>query len=235
MRVCLLTGAGGPLGAALLHDFADRYQFVVIEHESPLYCATQDQQFVDPLDPSAEPVGPPPVHAIRADLTRPAEVTKAVRETLDTFGGIDLLVNGAACRDWAPLLADGALDRAEETFAVNVLAPLRLALEAARLGWRDTTPENLERNRNVVNVSSTAGLFAYPDLGQGIYGTSKAALNHLTYHLASEFWDIGVRVNAIAPDTFPGRVSVRRVLDAIADLDSSDQTGQIVHIGMIPS
>ena len=55
----------------------------------------------------------------------------------------------------------------------------------------------------------------YPDLGQALYASSKAALNHLTYHLASELWDIGVRVNAVAPDTFPGRVSIDDIRTAV--------------------
>jgi NAD(P)-dependent dehydrogenase (short-subunit alcohol dehydrogenase family) len=70
----------------------------------------------------------------------------------------------------------------------------------------------------------------YPDLGQSLYGTSKAALNHLTYHLANEFWDLGVRVNSIAPDTFPGRIPTEEVLEAILVLDTSNQTGQVVRL-----
>ncbi len=51
-------------------------------------------------------------------------------------------------------------------------------------------------------MSSTAGLYVYHGLNQAAYGTSKAALNFLTIHLASEFRLLNVRVNATAPNTF---------------------------------
>jgi NAD(P)-dependent dehydrogenase (short-subunit alcohol dehydrogenase family) len=88
--------------------------------------------------------------------------------------------------------------------------------------------ENLARNRNVINISSTAGVYVYPDLGQSVYAATKAALNQLSYHLAAEFWDIGVRVNAIAPDSFPSRVQTGVVLDAIRRTDQGDRTGKVV-------
>jgi NAD(P)-dependent dehydrogenase (short-subunit alcohol dehydrogenase family) len=63
-----------------------------------------------------------------------------------------------------------------------------------------------------------------------VYSSSKAALNHLSYHLASELWHIGIRVNAVAPDVFGAEVSVTEVLDAIVAYDESLQTGQISRI-----
>lgn len=113
-------------------------------------------------------------------------------------------------------------------FNVNILAPLRLSLSLAKTFWHVDPPMNVQLNRNIVNISSTAGLFVYPNTGEALYASSKAALNHLTYHLASEFWDLGIRVNAVAPDTFPGRVSFDEVLDAIIMLDESDGTGDVL-------
>src|SRR5206468_2900780 len=126
------------------------------------------------------------------------------------------------------LLAPGAVDEADQVIRTNVIAPLRLSVAIAHRLWQDAPTQNQRRRRNIVNISSSAGMFVYPDLGQGAYAMSKAALNHLTYHLASEFWNIGVRVNAVAPDSFPGRVSTAEVLETIADLDASDQTGQVI-------
>jgi len=52
--------------------------------------------------------------------------------------------------------------------------------------------------------------------------------------MASEFRDLGVRVNAVAPDTFPGRVSTAEVLDAVLAFDKSQQTGQVVPVTGVP-
>ena len=81
-------------------------------------------------------------------------------------------------------------------------------------------------NRNIVNVSSTSG--AYVFAGQGGYSASKAALNMLTCHMADEFAAIGIRVNAVAPDTFPQRVSTESVCDAIARVDQQPISGRLL-------
>src|SRR5262249_26525178 len=83
--------------------------------------------------------------------------------------------------------------------------------------------ENVARRRNVLNISSIAGVHVYPDLGLGLYSAEKAALNFATYHLASEMRHIGVRVNALAPDTSPGRVPRERVVHEMLAIDDSDE------------
>lgn len=231
-RVCLLTGASGPLGTAFIERYADRFDILAVHHRNPVAFATQDQRFVDPLAPArALPQNGHPVHAIRADLAQLGGVAGVVCEAQERFGRVDLLVNAAAVRRFAPLLSDVADPALATTFfAVNVLAPLRLCVELARVLWRTDPEANVTCNRNVINVGSTAGLFVYPDCGQALYASSKAALHHLTYHLASELWNIGVRVNALAPDTFPGRVGTAEVLDAIIDLDESTRTGELLEL-----
>ena len=230
-RVCLLTGASGLFGRAFLQRCAGAYDIIAVHHETPIDFAAQDQVFVDPLQPGDHvPANDHAVHAIRADLRRAGELTRIVEESLAAFGRIDWLVNAAALRHWSPLPDPAALESAAAVFDVNVLVPLRLAVEVAHRFWRADPQDNMARQRNVVNISSTAGLFVYPDCGQALYAASKAALNHLTYHMASEFWDLGVRVNAVAPDTFPGRVSTAEVLDAVLAFDKSQQTGAVVPV-----
>jgi NAD(P)-dependent dehydrogenase (short-subunit alcohol dehydrogenase family) len=228
-RVCLLTGASGSLGTAFIERFAASYRIIAVHHRTPVHFATADQRFVDPLAPSV-PVAANahPVHAIGADLCQAADVDRLVAEVADRFGNVDLIVNAAAIRAWSALLEPNAIDDAEQVLRTNVVAPLRVCLTIARRFWRDDPAANQRANRNVINVSSSAGLFVYPDLGQAAYAASKAALNHLTYHLASELWHIGVRVNAVAPDSFPGRVRTQAVLDAIVALDAGEQTGEVM-------
>jgi NAD(P)-dependent dehydrogenase (short-subunit alcohol dehydrogenase family) len=230
-RVCLLTGASGALGTAFIERFAPQYRIIAVHHRTPVHFATADQRFVDPLAPSA-PVAANThaVHAIGADLCQAADVDRLVAEVAERFGHVDLVVNGAAIRAWSSLLASGAVENTEQVLRTNVVAPLRVSLTIARRFWEVDPAANERANRNIVNVSSSAGLFVYPDLGQAAYAASKAALNHLTYHLASELWPLGVRVNAIAPDSFPGRVSTSAVLDTIAALDASTQTGEVVQL-----
>jgi len=230
-RVCLLTGASGPLGAAFVEQLGNAYDVVAVHHRRPVYAAAQHQEFVDPLEPG-KPVAANDrrVHTIRADLGAPDQIQAAVTEAVATFGCVDLLVNAAAVRRFSPLVSSDVEHFAESSFRVNVVAPLRLTRALAEGCWATDPDENVRRRRNIVSVSSTAGLYVYPDLGQGLYSASKAALNQLTYHLASELWDLGIRVNAVAPDTFPGRVPTSDVVDAIAGFDASDETGQVLAV-----
>jgi NAD(P)-dependent dehydrogenase (short-subunit alcohol dehydrogenase family) len=228
-RVCLLTGASGLLGTAFLERYAERYHVIAVHHRNPIQFATQQQQFIDPLAPQREmAVNAHAVHAIQADIALPLQIDRLIDEVVERCGQVDLLLNVAALRGWANLLDPHALDGVDRLMDVNVLAPLRLCVGLARRLWIADPDDNVRANRNIINLSSTAGLFVYPDYGQSMYAMSKAALNHLTYHLASEFWHIGIRVNGIAPDTFPGRVPTDAVLDEIIALDSSDRTGQVV-------
>jgi NAD(P)-dependent dehydrogenase (short-subunit alcohol dehydrogenase family) len=228
-RVCLLTGASGPLGTAFVERYADRYDIVAVHHRRPVYFPTQEQEFVDPLSPERDVAANAcRTYAIRADISRQEDIDAVVQEALDAFGRVDLLVNAAAVRRFSPLLVDGGDAGAADLFSVNLLAPLRLSLSLARTFWRADADANIRFNRNILNVSSTAGVFVYPDTGQALYASSKAALNHLTYHLASELWSLGVRVNAVAPDTFPGRVSIEDVLEAMVAFDESAETGQVL-------
>ena len=230
-RVCLLTGASGFLGTAFIERFADDYAIAAVHHSRLVEFATQTQFFVDPLQPSGPlATARRPVYAVRADLSRPDEVRKVIDEVLCRFGRVDVLINGAALRCFSSLTDTLALESAETLVSVNLLAILRLCAGLVEQFWRFDPDANTRLNRNVINISSSAGLFVYQDQGQGLYAASKAALNHLTYHLASELWDFGLRVNAVAPDSFPGRVATMDVLDAIHDLDNSEQTGKIISI-----
>jgi len=229
-RVCLLAGAAGTLGTDFCRRFADRYDIAAIYRNSRPSVACHDQTAVDPLRPEAElPENRCPVFAVQADLTTEAGCERAVDLTLARFGQIDLLVNAAAAPVWGPMLGnDRLLGTAEYQLTTNVLAPLRLAVVAARRFWQNRDGENRRHNRNVVNLSSVAGLRLYAGSGQSLYAASKAALNHLTAHMAIEFAPVGIRVNAVAPNSFPSLVPTERATDAVVALDEGASTATIV-------
>jgi NAD(P)-dependent dehydrogenase (short-subunit alcohol dehydrogenase family) len=66
--------------------------------------------------------------------------------------------------------------------------------------------------------------------GQAVYAASKAAQNQVTRHLAAEFGVFGVRVNGLAPNSFPGVVDTERVARAIVRLDGEQVTGRILAV-----
>jgi NAD(P)-dependent dehydrogenase (short-subunit alcohol dehydrogenase family) len=152
-----------------------------------------------------------------------------VEVTLARFERIDILVNAAAVCHWAPMLnGRDLLENATQHFEINVLLPLRLSALIAEYFWRDRTVENRNHNRSIVNVSSTSGVYIYPGVGQSIYSASKAALNYLSMHMGDEFSQLGVRVNALAPTSFPSLIPTETAAEGIRRLAESDANGRIL-------
>jgi NAD(P)-dependent dehydrogenase (short-subunit alcohol dehydrogenase family) len=229
-RVCLLTGASGRLGSMFCRLYGHRYEIAAVYRSQPIVPTTTMSWYVDPLDAAnRKPASRPRFALIRADLSDPDEISRVVDCALDTFGRVDCLVNAAAYSRWSPLLsAEFAVEDVVRMLDMNAVVPLRLALELARRFWRGRVAENAATNRSIVNVSSTAAAYVFSDLGQSGYGASKAALSMLSCHMAQEFSAIGIRVNAVAPDSFPARVTTESVCDAIARVDRGTKTGEML-------
>ena len=229
-RVCLLTGASGLLGRTFCATYRDRYDIVAVYRRERPWFPAQDARVVDPLDPSRDVEdNEHPIFALRADLLQRGEPRRVVETALARFGHIDLVVNAAMATVWSPMLASfGLVNSAASQFALAVDVPLRIATIAASLSWQADAAHNRERNRNIVNVSSVAALRVYRGSGQGVYAAAKAAMNHLTAHMAVEFAAVGVRVNATAANSYPQLVSTQRAVDAIHALDTSDRTGVLL-------
>jgi NAD(P)-dependent dehydrogenase (short-subunit alcohol dehydrogenase family) len=229
-RVCLLTGASGTLGTDFCARYADRYSIsAVYRHHAPV-AATQEAEFVDPLHPEGPlAANEHPIFTIQGDISVATDCERIIDATLARFGRIDLLVHAATYSVWGPMIGTDRLRHsATGQFITNVVAPLNLSTMVAERYWATRQIENRMMNRNIVNVSSVAGLRLYPRSGQSVYAASKAALNHLTGHMAWEFDAIGVRVNATAANSFPSLVPTARATDAIVRLDEGNDTGTIV-------
>ena len=231
-QIILITGAAGQLGAILCQRFLEKADVAATWFRRRPTVAAQDQQLVDPLDPK-RPIddNARPVFLVRANLANLDRTPYLVERVLAHYGQIDVLVNAAAFTEWSPLLNGGTLLKSfDRSFRVNVRAPLAIASEIAKQYWSaESVGANAAHNRSVVNISSTAGINLYPGSGQSVYAASKAALNHLTSHMAAEFAELGVRVNALAPNTFPGLVPMDSVVQGVEALvDASDCTGRIL-------
>ncbi|XP_058971646.2 dehydrogenase/reductase SDR family member 4 [Pocillopora verrucosa] len=114
-----------------------------------------------------------------------------IKETLDTFGGIDILVSNAAANPTFGPILETPEESWEKIFDINVKSAFLLA--------KDVVPFMKKRGGgSIVFVSSIAGL--QPSLqGLGAYSVSKTALLGLTKVLANECAHMGVRVNCVAP------------------------------------
>lgn len=126
-----------------------------------------------------------------SDLSRPESIEAAKRKIENECGAVSVLVNAAGV--FGPLALVKNTDPAAwiNTITVNTLAPF-LTCHAFVAGM-------IERGwGRIVNVSSAAALHE-PGPANSAYGTSKAALNHFTRHLAAELEGTGVTANVIHP------------------------------------
>ena len=178
-RTALVTGASRGIGLGI----AQR----LVEEGAKVTVTARKQEA---LDEAVEALGGPE-HALAVagkgdDVEHQAD---AVKQTIATFGSLDLLVNNAGINPAYGPMIELDLDAARKIFEVNCLAALSWTQQAHR-AWLG------EHGGAVVNVASVAGLKPAP--GIGFYGASKAMLNHITAELAVELGP-DIRVNAVAP------------------------------------
>jgi NAD(P)-dependent dehydrogenase (short-subunit alcohol dehydrogenase family) len=135
---------------------------------------------------------------------------RALAASAEALGGLDLLVNNASTLGRSPLprLAAMAPATLRRVFEVNAIAPLALIQETLPLLRRSTTPR-------IMNITSDASVEHYDTWGG--YGSSKAALDHLSATLAVEEPAIQVWV------VDPGDMRTDMHQDAFAGEDISDR------------
>lgn len=176
-QVALVTGASKGIGAAIARTFAEAGASVMLSSRK-----------IDALEETARTIdGDTAVFA--ANAGRPEEAAACVAATLERFGRLDILVNNAATNPYYGRAVDIDLPRFDKTVEVNLRGPLVWTQEA----WRSWMQEH---GGAVINVASIGAMTHSGPIG--VYDMTKAALIHLTKHLASELGP-QVRVNSIAP------------------------------------
>ena len=196
-KVALITGAGraSGIGAAIARRLAaDGADVVVSDLCAPisnlLNAGAGQWEELQTVAASVEALGRQAL-AVRCDVTQAASVAAMIQATLDTFGGLDVLVNNAgATIGPAPVvqMAEEAWRRTLEINATGTFLCCKLAVPAILRGGR---------GGRVINMSSLAAVRPKPYMSA--YAASKAAIVALTQGLAQEVATYGITVNAILP------------------------------------
>jgi NAD(P)-dependent dehydrogenase (short-subunit alcohol dehydrogenase family) len=194
-RIVIVTGAGNGLGRAHALAFAAAGARVVVNdigtsREGEGSSAGPAQQVVDEIGAAGGDAV-----ANTDDVADWEGADRLVRSALDSFGGLDVLVNNAGfLRD--RMLANMSVDEWDAVVRVHLrghFCPLRHAAAY----WREQAKAGHPVDARVVNTSSGAGLMG--SVGQGNYSAAKAGIVGLTLVAAAEMGRYGVTVNAIAP------------------------------------
>jgi meso-butanediol dehydrogenase / (S,S)-butanediol dehydrogenase / diacetyl reductase len=171
--VAIVTGAARGIGQAIAQWFlANDYRVVYLD---------QDQEGLPPNSNT--------VLALVCDVSNETQVAQAVAQVMQTFGRIDCLVNNAGIAVFKPLL---------QTTLAEWRAVMATNLDGCFICTQACAPiMQAQGSGAIVNIASISGLRA--STLRVAYGTSKAAVIHLTKQQAVELGNVGIRVNAVAP------------------------------------
>lgn len=188
-QVVIVTGAGGGLGRAHALEFARRGAKVVVNDlGGSVDGAGGSSEAAQKVVAEIQAAGGIAI-ANGSSVTDDAGVANMVKQTLDAFGRIDVLIANAG------ILRDKSFSKMElEDFTKVVDVHLVGSVKCAKAVWETMRAQNYGR---IVVTTSSSGL--YGNFGQSNYGAAKLALVGLMNTLKLEGQKNDVRVNAISP------------------------------------
>lgn len=179
-KVCIVTGATRGIGLRIAEYFAGEGATVFLNGRD----AAKVDELVDRLNQKGHDV-----HPFFCDVSDPAQVKEAFQSFLKVSKTLDVLVNNAGILDDA-LIGMVSPNQIEQTFSINTYSVLYMSQYASRIMSRN-------HSGSIINLTSIIGTNG--NVGQAVYGGSKAAVIGITKSLAKELAGKNIRVNAIAP------------------------------------
>ncbi|MBS0523117.1 MAG: SDR family oxidoreductase [Proteobacteria bacterium] len=182
-KTALITGASSGIGRAIARKF----------HEEGAALVLMDitEQVVEGGEPTHKILDVP---FYRGDVSREADVERAVRLAASSTGRLDIVVNDAVVRAGKPLV-ETTLEEWNHVMAVNVTGVFLVCRAAVR---RMLTQEiRHEARGRIVNISSQHGMIAAPE--DCSYGVSKSAIVYMTRQIAADYGKDNIICNAVAP------------------------------------
>jgi len=213
-KLALVTGAARGIGLATTKLFLEEgWQVAMIDRDGPaLTSAAEELEGVLP---------------ILCDVSQPDQVATMVEEIMSGPGRIDALVNNAGVADFGPITETdfARWRRVMETNLDGVFLTSQACLEALK-----------SSNGAIVNIGSISGHRA--STLRVAYGTSKAAVMHLTQQQAAELGEFGIRANCVCPGPVRTKLAMgvhtQDIIDAYHDAiplnryGSEDEIAQVI-------
>jgi 3-oxoacyl-[acyl-carrier protein] reductase len=179
-KVAIVTGASKGIGAGIAKQLAAEGAAVVIN-----YASSKDR--ADRVVAEIEGDGGRAL-AVRANMTKKAEIESLFAETKKAFGRLDILVNNAGIYEFVPL-EQITEEHFHKQFDLNVLGLILASKEATKYFGAE--------GGSIVNISSVASTAA--PANTSVYSATKGAVDAVTKSLAKELGPRNIRVNSINP------------------------------------
>ncbi len=191
LRVVVTAGAAG-IGRAAATMFA--------ANGAEVHVCDIDRAALETLDHER-------IHGSFADVGDTGSIDVFMTESLAALGGIDVLVNNAGIAGPGGPVETIDPEEVTRTLDVDVTSMFRTARHAI-------PPMRAQQGGSIVNISSTAGQFGFPN--RSPYAAAKWAVVGLTKTLAMELGEFGIRCNAICPGSIDGPR-----MDLVVELESA--------------
>ncbi|KRQ94865.1 hypothetical protein CQ12_04755 [Bradyrhizobium jicamae] len=176
----VVTGASKGIGAAIAKSLAEAGAAVAVNCASDIDGA--DRVVKEIVEKGGRAV------AVRADMSKAAEVERLFEVTRTALGQPSILVNNAGVFEFGPI-EDISEEQFHRHFNINVLGTMLAVRQAVR--------HFPQEGGSIINISSIASEIANPNTS--LYAASKGAIDTLTVALARELGQRQIRVNAVAP------------------------------------
>ena len=179
MKTWFITGASRGFGALFVREALDRGDNVVAAARNP--------------EVMAEKLGVRPnLLVVKLDVTNEEQAVEAVRQAVERFGRIDVLINNAGF---------GVLGAVEEISGAQVEAIYRTNVFGLLSVTRAALPQlRLQRSGHIINISAIAGYQSFA--GWAIYASTKFAVEGISEGLAAELKPFGIKVTIVEPGFF---------------------------------
>lgn len=194
-KVAIITGGGSGIGRAIAQRFAIEGADCIVVGRT-----------IEKVKQTAEDIKTIGARslALKTDVSVSADVARMVKEAIDKFGRVDILVNSAGV-----CIRKRTFDYTEEDWDQT----LNINLKSVFLCCKEVVPVMLrQRKGKIVNVASIAGQVGFPRAG-GAYGASKAGIINLTAHMAAELAPYKINVNAVSPGTTQTPMNADTILE----------------------
>lgn len=181
-KTVLITGAAKGIGAEIARRFAKEGYNVCINYNTSY---TKAKELLDELLKYKIQV-----LILKADITKREQVNKMIKEVLDNFGKIDVLVNNAGISEYK-LFIDLTYDDVIRMLNTSIVGTFNVTQEVLKKSMIK------EKNGKIINISSIWGIS-----GASLevnYSTAKAGIIGMTKALAKELAPSNITVNAVAP------------------------------------
>ena len=236
-KTALITGASRGIGRAIALKLAKDGFNVMINYAGNAKKALEVEQACTAFGVQAA--------VFQANIGNKAEVESLVKQTIETFGSIDVLINNAGITRDNLMLRMSDVDF-DDVIDVNLKGVFYLTKATSKLMFK-------KRSGKIINITSVSGVTG--NVGQANYAASKAGVIGLTKTVAKELAPRGICVNAVAPgfiqtdmtdvlgddlkakiqETVPLKrlgtpVDIANMVGFLASEDANYITGQVFHV-----